>query len=507
MPGSHRQCTALMGHEGAVTVDYPRSWADDDVTTGRLKAAVNLKVLIIGSGSGAFACAIRVAEEGATVTLVESGTIGGCCVNVGCVPSKILIRAAQMAQHQRANPFIGVSNHQPEISKSLLSDQTAKRVEELRDLKYEKILESNDRISLIHGWARFKSDRIVTVTRQDGSLEDIEADRILIATGSKPYIPPINGIENVPYWTSTDALFDRKLPQHLVVIGSSVIALELSQAFRRLGSEVTVLARRTILTREDPLFGEGVEQLFRSAGINIMLHTSATSVSHTEVGFTLELDSPGGLHTLQCDRLLIASGRVANTDQLGLENTRLVADDTGALKVDAGCRTNVDQIYAVGDCTTMPKFVYVAAAAGTRTGINMTGGKAELDLTTMPAVIFTDPQIATVGVTEAEARAAGITTISRLLTLDHVPRSLANFETEGFIKMVINSHTRRLIGAQILASEAGEMIQTAALAIRNEMTVEDLANELFPYLTMVEGLKLCAQTFSRDVSQLSCCAG
>ena len=155
----------------------------------------------------------------------------------------------------------------------------------------------------------------------------------------------------------------------------------------------------------------------------------------------------------------------------------------------------------------MPQLVYVAAAAGTRAAINMTGGNAELDLSTMPAVIFTDPQVATVGLTEAEANAKGINTVSRQLDLENVPRALANFETRGFIKLVVNENTQELIGAQILAENAGEIIQTAALAIHNQMTVDSLASQLFPYLTMVEGIKLCAQTFSKDVKELSCCAG
>lgn len=169
--------------------------------------------------------------------------------------------------------------------------------------------------------------------------------------------------------------------------------------------------------------------------------------------------------------------------------------------------TSVPGVYAAGDCSTMPQFVYVAAAAGSRAGMNMTGGESKLDLSSMPAVIFTDPQVATVGLTEVEARQQGIHTDSRVLDMKNVPRALANFETDGFIKLVIEKTTGRLIGAQLLAHEGGEMIQTAALAIRNRMTITELADQLFPYLTMVEGIKLCAQTFHKDVNELSCCAG
>ncbi|MCT6557350.1 FAD-dependent oxidoreductase, partial [Staphylococcus aureus] len=178
-----------------------------------------------------------------------------------------------------------------------------------------------------------------------------------------------------------------------------------------------------------------------------------------------------------------------------------------AIVVDDGLRTSAPDIYAAGDCTDQPQFVYVAAAGGTRAAVNMTGGEAALDLTAMPAVVFTDPQVATVGLSEAEAHLKGIETDSRTLTLDNVPRALANFDTRGFIKLVIEEGSRRLIGVQAVTPEAGELIQAAALAIRARMTVEELADQLFPYLTMVEGLKLAAQTFKKDVKALSCCAG
>jgi len=207
------------------------------------------------------------------------------------------------------------------------------------------------------------------------------------------------------------------------------------------------------------------------------------------------------------DQLLIATGRKPNTAGLDLDRAGVTMDASGAIIVDDHLRTSVPYIFAAGDCTNAPQFVYVAAAAGTRAAINMTGGDATLNLSTVPAVVFTDPQVATVGLSEAQAEQLGIVTDSRTLTLNDVPRALANFDTRGFIKLVADKNTGRLLGAQVLASDAGEIIQTAALAISNRMTVANLAAQLFPYLTMVEGLKLCAQTFTKDVKQLSCCAG
>ena len=232
-------------------------------------------------------------------------------------------------------------------------------------------------------------------------------------------------------------------------------------------------------------------------------HTQASQVSHVDGEFILSTNH-GELHA---DRLLVATGRTPNTQGMNLQGAGVKLDERGAIQIDSGMRTSAPDIYAAGDCTDQPQFVYVAAAAGTRAALNMTGGEAKLNLDAMPAVVFTDPQVATVGYSEAEAHHAGIETDSRTLTLDNVPRALANFDTRGFIKLVIEEGSGRLIGVQAVAPEAGELIQTAVLAIRNRMTVQELADQLFPYLTMVEGLKLAAQTFSKDVKQLSCCAG
>ncbi|GIC78685.1 mercury(II) reductase [Moritella sp. F3] len=464
----------------------------------------NVHVAIIGSGSAAFACAIKAAEGGSRVTIIEAGdVIGGCCVNVGCVPSKILIRAAQLAKQQRDNPFAGLENQTPIINRSLLAKQQTSRVDELRAAKYQHILDSNPSLSLIKGYACFKDPNTLTVTSENGQEIEVVANRILIATGSTPAIPPIAGLVDTPYWTSTEALFSEETPEHIVVIGSSVVALEIAQAYRRLGSEVTVLSRHTLLYREDPILGERLCQSFENEGIRVLNQTQASQVSFDGKSFTLSSSSG----QINCDKLLVSTGRHANTGRLNLDMVGVNTDCNGCIEVNSRMETSAPNIYAAGDCCNMPQYVYVAAAAGSRAGINMTGGNAKLNLSSMPAVIFTDPQVATVGLTEAQAETQGIVTDSRVLDMENVPRALANFETDGFIKLVINVDSQQLIGAQILAHEGGELIQSAALAIHNKMTVNELADQLFPYLTMVEGLKLCAQTFNKDVKELSCCAG
>lgn len=450
------------------------------------------------------AAALKAAERGARVTLVERGTIGGTCVNVGCVPSKIMIRAAHVAHLRRESPFdAGVSASRPTIDRGLLLAQQRARVDALRQAKYENILLGTPAITVLHGAARFMSARSLLVRLNDGGERELAFDRCLIATGASATVPPIPGLQGTPFWTSTEALASEPLPPRLAVVGSSVVALELAQAFARLGSRVTILARNTLLLREDPAIGATVTAAFRAEGIEVLEHTQARQVAHGDGAFVLSTERGD----IRADQLLVATGRTPNTRGLALEAAGVAIDAQGAIVIDKGMRTSSPHIYAAGDCTDQPQFVYVAAAAGTRAAINMTGGHAVLDLSTLPAVVFTDPQVATVGLSEAEAQQQGLTTDSRTLGLDQVPRALVNFDTRGFIKLVAEAGSGRLLGVQAVAPEAGELIQTAALAIRAHMTVEDLANQLFPYLTMVEGLKLCAQTFHQDVQRLSCCAG
>jgi len=461
-------------------------------------------IAVIGSGGAAMAAALKAAGQGARVTLIERATIGGTCVNVGCVPSKIMIRAAHIAHLRRESPFDGgIAATEPAIDRVKLLAQQQARVDELRHAKYEAILDNQPAITVVRGAACFRDGNSLLVQLNEGGEQTVAFDRCLIATGARPALPPIPGLKESPYWTSTEALVCETIPPRLAVIGSSVVAVELAQAFARLGSQVTILARNTLLFREDPAIGEAITAVFRDEGITVLEHTQTRQIAHVDGEFVLFIDRG----EVRADQLLVATGRAPNTRSLALDAGGVAVNATGAIIIDAAMHTSSPHIFAAGDCTDQPQFVYVAAAAGTRAAINMTGGEAALDLTAMPAVVFTDPQVATVGYSEAEAHNAGIETDSRTLALDNVPRALVNFDTRGFIKLVTEAGSGRLIGVQAVTPEAGELIQTAALAIRARMTVEELANQLFPYLTMVEGLKLAAQSFRKDVKQLSCCAG
>lgn len=463
----------------------------------------HLSVAILGGGSAAFAAAIRAAEGGAAVTLIEANELGGTCVNVGCVPSKIMIRAAHLAHLQYGHAFAGLSRAAAQVDRAAMVTQQQLRVAELRDAKYASVLKSNPQIQLLSGRAQFQNAHTLIVTQPDGKQLEVLADRFLIATGRSPIVPDLPGLAGTPYWTSTEASVAEQSPEHLLILGGSVIALELGQAFLRLGSKVTLLSRSRLLPREDAQLGNALKQILIDEGMRLITDCAVNSVQHYNGHFEIET----GQERLIGDRLLIATGRRPNTAGLGLDKIHVATDDSGAVKVDERMRTGVAHIFAAGDCTNQPQFVYVAAAAGTRAAVNMLGGDMRVDLSRVPAVVFTDPQVASVGLSEQQAEQREIDTVSRTLPLENVPRALVNFDTRGFVKIVAEKATGRLLGVQVLASEAGEIISAASMALRQDMTVDQLAAEMFAYLTMAESLKLCAQTFSKDVTKLSCCAG
>lgn len=467
-------------------------------------------LLIIGAGSAAFAAAIRAAELGAPVMLVEKGVMGGTCVNVGCVPSKTLLKAAETAYHRRHHPFAGIPKGNGMVDLPALVSQKGRLVEQLREEKYWKVLAAYPSVEYVEGKAAFVDPATVRIHLAAGGDREVRPSRVIVATGASPWVPPIPGLEKVPYWTNVEALEAQELPERLVVVGGSAVGVELAQLFSRLGSRVSIVeVLPTLVPNEDPQLGEALQRCFEEEGIEVYTGARMTSVSRRAGdGYRLEVEVAGQKRVFSADRLLMATGRRAQTRELNLPAAEVETDEKGFIRVDEFLRTSHPHIYAAGDCTNLPQFVYVAARAGTLAAENaLNGDKRRLDLSSMPAVTFTDPQVASVGWTEEGARKRGLAVESRVLSFQHVPRALANRDTRGLAKIVCRRQDGRILGVHLLSPAAGEVIQTAVLAIQGELTVAQLADTLFPYLTEVEGLKLAAQTFQKNVSQLSCCAG
>jgi mercuric reductase len=460
-------------------------------------------VAVIGAGSAGFAAAIRAAELGARVTLIGHGTIGGTCVNSGCIPSKTLIRAAE-ALHSAgaAARFSGIGaeahlHHWPAVLA-----QKDELVSSLRQTKYVDLLRQYDLISYTEGQARFTREGIVI------DEVAIKPDRTIITTGASPAAPSIPGMDRVPWLNSTTALALADLPASLLVIGGGFVGCELGQMFARAGVRVTILCRSRLLPRAEPEISGALSGYLRAEGIEIRCGVGYDRVRQSAVGVALTLQDPDGrTDVVEAERLLVATGRRPNTLGLGLSEVGIEVDLRGAIRVDDHLRTTRAGVYAAGDVTGRDMFVYMAAYGAKIAADNaLNGDNHRYDNAAMPEVIFTDPQVATVGLTEGAARACGIDIITSIIPLSQVPRALAARDTRGVVKLVAERTTGRLLGAHMVAPEAGDSIQTATLAIRQRMKVSDLADTIFPYLTMVESLKLAAIGFSKDVTKLSCCA-
>ncbi|MGC8628161.1 MAG: mercury(II) reductase [Acidimicrobiales bacterium] len=464
--------------------------------------AADYDLVVLGAGSAAFAAAIKATEAGYKVALAEQGTIGGTCVNVGCVPSKALLRAGELAWAAGHHPFAGLSTSSGPVDLAALVAQKDELVGALRKAKYLDLVESYG-FRVVNGHARFVGPDELEV---DG--QSLRSRTYLVATGASPVAPPVPGLEEAGYLTSTSALELTETPKHLIVIGANAIGLELGQFFLHIGSQVSFVdVAERIAPFEEPEVSQALTSVLVAQGATV--HTSAQVLavhhSHGQAKVTLRV----GEHelVLSADQVLVATGRRPNTHGLGLEAAGVEVSAQGAVVVDEELRTSNPRVFAAGDVTGAPQFVYVSAYEGALAVDNaLLGARRKVDLTGLPRVIFTSPPVASAGLTEAQARKAGWDVETSVLPLQAVPRALVNRDTLGLVKLVAEAGTGRLLGASVMAEGAGDVVQSAVLAIRHGITTAELAATFHPYLTMAEAMKLASQTFTRDVDKLSCCA-
>lgn len=460
-------------------------------------------LVVVGAGSAGFSAAIRAVESGARVALVHDGTLGGTCVNVGCVPSKALIRAAE-AQHGRGrHPFEGVPRSAEPVDWPRIRGAKDDLVASLRQAKYADVLAAYPAITLIAGRARLDVDGRVHL--EDGTL--IPSDRVVVTTGSSPWIPDVPGLAEAGYLDSTALLDLDALPASLAVVGAGSVGLELAQAYARLGVRVSVLARSRLLSKGDRAVSAELARHLQNEGIAVLEGVAMASVERVGPLRRIHLrDAGGGARVVEAEALLIAAGRRPNSGGMGLETAGVEVGPGGEIVVDTHMRTTHPRVWAAGDVTGEPMHVYVAAHTAAVAADNALGNARKADLSVLPLVTFTDPGVASVGLTEAEARTAGLEPLVSTLPMEHVPRALAARDTRGFVKLVADASSRRILGAHIVGHEAWEMIMEPAMAVRFGLTIDDLTSLLHPYLTLAEGIKLAALTFDKDVAKLSCCA-
>ncbi|PKQ23723.1 MAG: mercury(II) reductase [Actinobacteria bacterium HGW-Actinobacteria-5] len=466
---------------------------------------------VIGSGGAAFAAAIHATTVGKSVVMVERGTFGGTCVNNGCVPSKALIAAAE-ARHVAADAgsrFPGITTTAGPVDMLALIAGKRDLVETMRAEKYVDVADA-------YGWPVRQGDAgfagtpdapVLYVTAADGTVETIEAAHYLIATGSRPWAPPIEGLDETGYLTSTSAMELSAVPDSLLVLGGGSVAVEMAQLFARLGSKVTMLVRSRLASKEEPEVSKTLQEVFADEGIRVVGRAVPTRVTRDagtgQVVVTAEVS--GGEQEFRADQILVALGRRPATEGLNLDTVGVNTGDARQVLVTDQLRTSNPRVWAAGDVTGHPEFVYVAARHGTLAAENaFTEADTAIDYTRLPRVMFTSPAVGAVGMTEKETVAAGIRCVCRVLPLHYVPRAVVNRDTRGFIKIVASADTGEILGLTAVAADAGELA-AAGVHILGK-TIAQVANAWAPYLTMTEGIRIAAKAFTTDVSKLSCCA-
>ncbi|MEX2210378.1 MAG: mercury(II) reductase [Gaiellaceae bacterium] len=457
---------------------------------------------IIGAGAAGFAAAIQAVERGARVAMIEHGTVGGTCVNIGCVPSKAMLRAGEIYNFAGHNPHRGAPTSTGPVALGELVAQKDELVERMRQEKYCDLIDEYG-WDLVKGHAEFADAETLLV---DG--EPLRARSYLVASGARPAVPPIEGLEETGYVTSTSGLELKELPKRLLVIGGNYIGLEMGQLYAHLGAEVVLFEMlERIAPFEEPEVAETLGEVLESEGLQLVTGAKVVRAGRDGDQKTLTVLVDGGEQVFRGDEILIAAGRRPNTDKLGLDRAGVTLGERGTITVDDTLRTTNPRVFAAGDVTPHPQFVYVAAAQGSTAARNaVTDGAGKLDYTSLPRVTFTHPQVAAVGLTDEQAQEQGLDCECRTLPLEYVPRAQVNLDTRGFVKIVAERESGRIVGATAVAENAGDVILAAVYAVELGLTVEDVSRIWCPYLTMSEGFKLAAQIFSRDVSKLSCCA-
>lgn len=452
-----------------------------------------IDLAVIGTGGAAMSAAIHARLQGANVVAIESGVLGGTCVNIGCVPSKTLLAAAHTRHAALSNPFPGAPTSVGSASLESLVQQKDELVGMLRQTKYADIAVAYG-FDILAGTATFVDPETLLV---DG--RPIRAKSYLVATGAEPHIPAIPGIDDIDYLTSTTAMELTNLPASLVVIGGGFVGLEQAQLFARLGSDVSIIGR--LAPHAEPELSSELRRAFLDEGITVVNDRAISIVQHD--GFVGVSTRTG--KEITAERVLIATGRTPRTAKLGLDAAGIATDGRGFIIVDEEQRTSNPDVLAAGDVTNVPQYVYVAATSGKIAARNALGSHERVNYAGLPSVLFTSPQLASAGMTEAEALIAGYRCACRYLPLSDVPRAITNHNTRGGIKIVAEADSGKVLGIHALADAAGEMMLAATYAIAAGFTVTQLADIWAPYLTMAEGIRLTANLFRNELPT-SCCA-
>jgi mercuric reductase len=465
---------------------------------------ITFDLIILGGGAGAFAAAIRATELKAKTVMINAGLpLGGTCVNVGCVPSKRLLRAGEILHLAQNHETPGIELAVKKFDFRALIEDELNLVSRMQQEKYQKVLAGLEGVTLLEGYAKFISDTEVRVNE-----ETLSAEKIIIATGSKALAPPIEGIEQTGYVTHIEALRQKQLPEKLIIVGAGPVSIEFAQMYSRFGSNVTIVKRSPgILRFAEPILTKQLSNILKDEGIDIITATAFKHARRENGKKVLAIAVAGEEREIAGDEILLATGKTPNTNDLGLDSAGVEIDDRQAIIVNEIFQTTRPHIFAVGDVTNQPaRFEPTAGREGTLAAGNaLDGSKDNIDYDTVPFTVFTDPELAGVGLTEADQVQRLGTCNCRTVSFESVPRAILMNRTEGLINMTVHPSTEEIMGVHILAPQAGELIAEAMMLVKNKNTVDDVINSLPMFPTLAESLKIVALSFKKDISNLSCC--
>lgn len=446
--------------------------------------------IVIGTGQGGKPLAGDLASAGWKTAIVERGRVGGTCVVCGCTPTKTMIASARVAHVARRAESFGVHVGPVSVDMKRIRERKRDIVDSWVDGS-RKGLEKHDDLELIFGEARFSGMRVVDVALREGGTRRLTADHVFINAGARPAVPPITGLDAVPYLDSTSIMELGEVPEHLLVLGGGFIGLEFGQMFRRFGADVTIVEQSShLISREDEDVSAAVRDVFDEDGITVLTESEAVSVEAEERGHVqLELQTANGDRTVSGSHLLVALGRTSNADRLNLEATGLSSDERGWIPVDERCETRVDGIWALGDITGAAPFTHTAYDdyRVIRSNLLEDGGRRTTDRL-LPYVVFIDPQLGRVGLTEREARRRGIDIRVAKLPMTRVARAIELDETRGFMKAIVDSGTDQILGASILGLEGGEIVSVLQMAMQGGLPWTTLRDAVLAHPTLSESL-------------------
>ncbi len=461
---------------------------------------------IIGQGAAAFAAAIKANELGKSTIMIgknatEGAMLGGTCVNVGCVPSKRMITVARFVRELRTKRFGGLDYKLGILKYNEIVQEKDDLIKEFHESKYADVIDSLEKVTYLNEFGSIEG-----VNHIKAGSKEIEADRILIATGARSFVPKVQGMDKVKYLDNESALSLNELPESMIVVGGRAIGLEFAQMFSIFGTKVTVLQRsQTILPNWEPTVSKHLEKYLREDGIEIKTNVEIKSVADSNGKTEVKALVNGKEENIVADKLLMATGRTPNTEKLGLKNVGVETDEKGFIKIDRTLQTNVKGIYAAGDVTGNPMLETLAAKEGNIATQNMFGSKKLIDLNEVPSAVFTEPEAAMVGRTEEQVIKDLNNCGCNALPMAFVPKSKIISDTRGVIKVVINPKTHEILGVHMLGHGAADLIHEAVMAVKFHLKLEDVIDTVHVFPTMSEGFKLACQSFFADISKQSCC--